>query len=625
MVASIRSKIIVLTCSLLGLLALAVTGAAFLAFNHDKEMMISAGGLSISSLAGQINKDISTLEDNARDLALMGEVHYKAGKQDAIGKELVSRIFQNYPHSLGGGIWFKPYALYPDRERSCLYAFKNQDNQVVVDNAFESASYNYPSQSWYTEIMAQLEQGQKVAWSKPYYENQGAYTLMTTVGSGIYLDGKLIGLSTVDWEMDTILNAILKIKPTPGSFVLFADKSNDYIIAGTESDAQTGKSLKTLDWYSDSLTEGHSFSYRGKGYIPYIKQLDNGFFLIVAVPINELFYGVLHHFGVLLTLLLCSTLFIVLILYWVLNRNINRPIAKLTQLAQQIGQGNLNTQIYLDKPSELAHLASVFNQMTQDIKTHIIRLSQISLAKEKIESELAIAHTIQKSALPQDFPKNDSFELVASMTPANEVGGDFYDFFPIDEDHFGFVMADVSGKGITAALYMMSAKTAIKNMLQAKYPLTDAINRVNKVLCENHTRGMFVTAFIGILNIKTGTIDYVNAGHCPPLRRAKGKYDYLPVVRNLVLGITPTYRYEGGTFTLKSSERLFLYTDGVTEAQTRDKKLFGPDRLKTLLNRRDYSLVDTISCVHRGINRFVRGAEQSDDITIMVIEFKKKK
>lgn len=452
---------------------------------------------------------------------------------------------------------------------------------------------------------------------------------MTTVGVGVYNENNLVGMATVDWDMDSILNSILKIKPTPNSFVLFADKANDYVIATTEKGVDNaaifGKRLKTLSWYSGALKEGKIFDYKGTSYIPYIKQLKNGFFLIVNVPLFELFGAAIHHLIVLLSVLLISTLFIVSLLYLVLRHNINNPIERLSKIAQEISHGDLNKTIQLDKPSELAGLAKVFNKMKLDIKTHLMQLAKISSEKKKIESELAIAKTIQASALPTDFPKDKSFSLLASMTPAREVGGDFYDFFPVDENHFAFLMADVSGKGITAALYMMSAKTAIKNMLQAGYPLQEAIAKANKTLCENHARGMFVTAFVGVLNLKTGKVEYVNAGHCPPLRKTQKGYQYVDVVRNLVLGITPNYKYEIGQFTLKKNERLFLYTDGVTEAQTKDEKLFGPERLQKVLNQQKLSLPATISLVRKNILRFVKGAPQSDDITMMILEFHKGK
>jgi len=627
MLNSIKSRIVILTFSLLILLAFVVTSAAVIAFYRDKEQVIIANSASISAFEGQINTEIAELEKNALDLALMGEVYYQKGKQQEIGEFSTKHILTNYPNSMGNGIYFAPYQIQKDEKIACFHAIWNQNKQIRMLPSCVNKTFNYFNQNWYTEIMNGLKSGQRTAWSNPYKSTQLG-NLMTTVGAGIYDNGSFVGMATVDWDLDTILRSILKIKPTPNSFVLFADKSSDYVMATTEPNvdnaAMMGKSLKKVKWYSDQLTEGKIFDYNGVKYIPYIKRLNNGMFLIVNVPLFELFQNAWHHLYILLTVLLISTLVIVGFLYYVLRRNINQPILQLTDIAQQISQGDLERTIHLDKPSELARLAAAFNKMKTDIKKHLMELARISGEKEKIESELAIAHTIQLSALPTDFPKKEAFELVASMTPAREVGGDFYDFFPVDDTHFAIVMADVSGKGITAALYMMSAKAMIKNMLQAGYPLVEALSKANKGLCDNHSRGMFVTAFVGILDIKTGQIEYVSAGHCPPLQKTNDVYDYIAVVRNMFLGVSPNYQYESGKFTLKNNDRLFLYTDGVTEAQTKKETLFEQERLKKALNEKQMSLTDTIANVRKHIQRFVKGAPQSDDITMMVLEFHKK-
>jgi len=625
MFTTIKSKILALIFALLCALTGVLTGVSLYTFYHSKELIIAGNNSSIMAFEGQLNKEIAALENNAMDLALIGEAYYQYGKNRGMADTLVKNLVRNYPNSLGGGIWFKPYAVLKDKKRNCIYAFWNQDGQLELLPSLESEKYDYPNQHWYLEIMPQLEKGERLFWSKPY-KGEGLTTLMTTVGAGIYYEGQLVGLSTVDWQMDTILKSILTIKPTPNSFVLFADKTNDYIIATTEPGIDTpkvmGKSLKDLAWYSGDLKEGIPFNYRGTKYIPYIKQLHNGLFLIINVPEHELFSAGIHHLHVVLSVLLIASFLIVAILYLVLKRNINKPIEKLTEMAQEIGRGNLNLAIQLDRPQELADLASVLNKMTKDIKEHIINLARVSQEKEKIKSELTIAHTIQSSTLPVDFPKNEVFELVASMTPAREVGGDFYDFFPVDKTHYAFVMADVSGKGITAALYMMSAKTMIKNMLQAGYSLIEAVTKVNKGLCDNHVRGMFVTAFIGVLDMTTGKMEYVSAGHCPPLLMKGKKYDYIKVEQNLVLGITPNFSYKSASFCLKKNNRLFLYTDGVTEAQTKAEKLYGPERLQKVLNQ---GQGNTLSRVRKGIHRFTKGADQSDDITMMEIVFKKTK
>ena len=626
MLSSINSKIIVLTFTLLCILGFTVTGVAIVAFYNDKELIIAGNNASITSFEGQINTEIATLEKNALDLALMGEIYYQEGKQKTVGEFSTKKILKNYPNSMGNGIYFLPYKIYNNQKIACIHAVWGQNGKIEMLPSCTNGTFDYFKQNWYKEIKKDLLNGRRVSWSKPYKSTQLGI-LMTTVGAGIYNQDELVGMATIDWELDTILKSILKIKPTPNSFVLFAEKTGDSIIATTEQHVDNstimGKSLNTLKWYSDDLKEGEIFDYNGVKYIPYIKQLNNGLVLIVNVPLFELFHAAVHHLSVLLTVLLICTVLIVSILLWVLRRNINEPISKLTGIAQRISQGDWEETIQLDKPSELAQLAKAFNKMKTDIKTHLTQLTEISKEKEKIESELAIAKEIQTSALPTDFPQGEFFQLAASMTPAREVGGDFYDFFPIDDKHYVFVVADVSGKGITAALYMMSAKTAIKNMLQAGYPIEEAISKANNTLCDNQA-GMFVTAFIGILNLENGQVQYINAGHCPPLYKTENGYEYIDVNRNIILGVRLNYKYESRTFVLQDNERLFLYTDGVTEAQNENYKMFGEERLHKALNQKELTLSDTLMHVYQSIKKFVKKAPQSDDITMLVLEFHKK-
>ena len=621
---SIKSKIVFITLALLFALGIVVVSAAVTAFYHDKKLLIDSNNAFINAFEGQINTEITELEKNALDLALMGEIYFQKGKLRTIGEFSTQQILKNYPRSMGNGIYFAPYKIDKKQKASCIHAVWNPNRKIELLASCTNGTFDYFKQNWYTEITTGLNNGHRVAFSRPYRSTQLG-NLMTTVGAGIYEKDELIGMATVDWDLDTILQSILKIKPTPSSFVLFADKTNDYIIATTEKGVDNskimGKSLSTMGWYSHELKEGVSFNYKKVKYVPYIKRLNNGMFLIVNIPVIELFQNAVHHLCVLLSVLLISTLLIVSVLYQVLKHNINRPIATLTEIAKKISQGDLERTIQLDKPSELAQLASAFNKMKTDIKTHLTELAEVSLEKEKMASELAIAKNIQDSALPKDFPKNEYFELAASMTPAKEVGGDFYDFFPIDENHVGLVMADVCGKGITAALYMMSAKTTIKNMLQAGYPLAEAMNRANDSLCSKSGPLMFVTAFVCILDLRSGKMEYVNAGHCPPLHQSKAGYQYIDVIKNMVLGIRSGYEYKVGKIDLKPNERLFLYTDGVTEAKTEDDQFFGSERLLKILNQRNLSLPQTLEYVHKSIQKFVKSAPQSDDITMLVVEF----
>ena len=625
---SIKSKIVFATFALLIALSVVVISAATMAFYHDKELIISSNNASITAFEKQINTEIAALEKNALDLALMGEIYHQKGKIQEVAEFFVKGILKNYPNSMGNGIYFLPYKIDEKKKNHCIHAVFDDDKNIELLYSCVDGTFNYFDQNWYDEIKKDVKNGKRISWTRPYKSTQLGI-LMTTIGAGIYEGSDLIGMATVDWELGTILKSILNIKPTPNSFVLFADKINDYVIATTEKGVDNslmmGQSLKEMKWYSDELKDGVRFNYKGVLYVPYIKRLSNGMFLIVNIPFLELFSNAFHHLAVLLSVLLISMIVIVSILYKVLKKNINQPIDTLTDIAQKISQGDLDRTIYLKEPSELAKLAAAFNKMKTDMKAHLTELAKISAEKEKLASELAIAKTIQDSALPKDFPKNEYFEIYASMLPAREVGGDFYDFFPVDENHVGLVMADVCGKGITAALYMMSAKTAIKNMLQAGYPLKEAIEKANNSLCNSTAPLMFVTAFIGILDLKTGVVEYINAGHCPPLVRSNNVYKYVDVAKNIVLGVMEGFDFQTETLILSEHDRLFLYTDGVTEAQAKENQFFGEERLLEALNQKELSLPQTLEYIYQSIKNFIKKAPQFDDITMLIVEFRQKK
>lgn len=243
----------------------------------------------------------------------------------------------------------------------------------------------------------------------------------------------------------------------------------------------------------------------------------------------------------------------------------------------------------------------------------------------RTEAELNVASNIQKDMLPcifPPFPGYEEFDILASMQPAKEVGGDFYDFFLIDEDHIAVVIADVSGKGVPAALFMVIAKTLIKNHALAKETPEEIFTYVNNQLCENNEENLFVTAWMGILEISTGLFTYVNAGHNPPLlKRGTGDFEYLRSKPGFVLAGMEDMKYKQTQMTLNEGDVLFLYTDGVTEAMDKQHHLYGDDRLKQLMNQKvGWNFGDILTTVKSDIDTFVNGAPQFDDITMLALK-----
>ena len=245
----------------------------------------------------------------------------------------------------------------------------------------------------------------------------------------------------------------------------------------------------------------------------------------------------------------------------------------------------------------------------------------------RLATELSMATDIQASQLPRlfpAFPSRDEFDLYASMTPAKEVGGDFYDFFLVDDDHIALVMADVSGKGVPAALFMMIARVLIKSHMQNGETPAQALNNVNSQLCEGNEAHLFVTVWLAMLEISTGKGVAVNAGHeHPVLRRADGKYELVSYKHSPAVAALKRTKYKEHEFELKPGDSLFVYTDGVPEANNAKNELLGNDRMLEALNKDpDASPKQVLDNVMDGINAFVKGAEQFDDITMMCLKYK---
>jgi sigma-B regulation protein RsbU (phosphoserine phosphatase) len=258
------------------------------------------------------------------------------------------------------------------------------------------------------------------------------------------------------------------------------------------------------------------------------------------------------------------------------------------------------------------------------VKRFIENLRAETAARERIESELRIAQQIQASMLPSVFPQKKEFDIFAMMDPAKEVGGDFYDFFFIDENRLCFVIGDVSGKGVPAALFMAITKTLIKTEAMRGLAADEVLARVNNILCPDNQTCLFVTVFFSILDIRTGQVEYSNGGHNPPLiMRANGDIDFINVPSGFVVGVMENAKCDDNRLSLTPNDTIFLYTDGVTEAMNPQRKLFSEERLKScLIDFKDKEIKDIIKLLRQEIASYAKGEPQSDDITMLAVKFK---
>ncbi|MBE6973745.1 MAG: hypothetical protein E7440_07765 [Ruminococcaceae bacterium] len=273
----------------------------------------------------------------------------------------------------------------------------------------------------------------------------------------------------------------------------------------------------------------------------------------------------------------------------------------------------------------LCGLTSICTTLADRTRKLLERQIKDSAEKQQIASELSVATHIQTSMLPcifPAFPERTEFDIYATMNPAKEVGGDFYDFFLVDDDHLAVVIADVSGKGIPAALFMVIAKTLIKDHAQQGTQPEEVFTEVNRLLCEANDEGMFVTAWMGVLELSTGHLAYVNAGHNPPLLRHGGKYEFLRTRSGFILAGMEGMRYRPASLELSPGDAVYLYTDGVTEAANESKQLYGDQRLFDTLNAHADSGPETLlKIVKDDVDAFVGDAPQFDDITMLGLRY----
>ncbi len=319
--------------------------------------------------------------------------------------------------------------------------------------------------------------------------------------------------------------------------------------------------------------------------------------------------------------------------YFYVRRILIRPLEKLHHAANGLVKNNMegmeDFQIDVHTGDELQGLAESFEYMVAELNEYIHNLSRITAEKERIGTELDVARHIQASMLPcvfPAFPERHEFDIYASMTPAKEVGGDFYDFFLVDDDHLALVMADVSGKGVPAALFMMISKTLIKSAAQSGLSPKAVLEKVNNQLCENNDAEMFVTVWLGVLEMSTGKMKCANAGHEYPAIMRKGeKFELLKDRHGFVLAGMENSRYSEYEIEVQVGDRIFVYTDGVPEATDVHQNLYGTGRMLEALNEaRDLPCEKLLDVVHESVNKFVGEADQFDDITMLCIEIKEK-
>ena len=516
-------------------------------------------------------------------------------------------------------------------------------------------SFPVRERTWYNGA---IEEGD--VYFSGVVEDKYSGSLCVVCAAPVYARGKLVGVVAADLFLDAIADYVEESAKNGGFIsiinengqVIFAPENNGVFTVDTfdvSEDLRNSGNKELADFITKALESSTGLctvDIGGKKYYMSGTPVDTIGWTVVSVvdketvdlPTNQMIAEFdrindaatqsyredanTTNSGLVIVLVCVIIIGIVGVLHFA--GRIVEPIEQMTKnITESSKTGKLFEMIELYKTGdEIEVLAEAFDDLSKKTKQYIEDITRITKEKERIGTELELARKIQADMLPNlypAFPDRKEFDIYATMTPAKEVGGDFYDFFLIDDDHLGMVIADVSGKGVPAALFMMMSKILINNYAMQGDSPAKVLELTNAAICKKNDDGMFITVWFGVLEISTGKITAANAGHeFPIISKADGGYELLQDTHGFVVGGMKGMKYKEYEIQLEKGASLFVYTDGAVEAENTDKEQFGTDRLVEILNRnKDLGPRELLPQVKAAIDEFVGEADQFDDLTML--------
>ena len=544
---------------------------------------------------------------------------------------LTQQILRSNPYVVGSAIAFEP-AYYP--EKGVLYSpYSYRTEEGIRSKQLGSEDYEYHYMDWY--LVPKLLG--KPYWSEPYFDEGGADMVMTTYSLPLYdSDGNMYAVFTADISLEWFADKVNNIKPYANSYNYMIGRGGAFLVSDRK------EAILNESFFAEPLAEGDKnmmeighqmingergmtkFGRDDKNYYLFFAPVKaTGWSVSVICRHDDVFAGVNSLRNRVLAILILGLSFLTGFCYLTIRR-LTDPMVRFAGSANEIAKGNFNVGLPVIKSKdEMKTLHDSFRKMQISLVDYIDKLKKTTASKERIESELRIARNIQMGMVPKifpPFPEREDIDLYAKLIPAKEVGGDLYDFF-IEDDKLYFIVGDVSGKGVPASLVMAVTCRLFRTVAAHCHMPADIMMALNAALAENNESNMFCTAFLGVLDLKTGNLQYCNAGHnAPVIIESTGEVKFMEVVPNLPFGLFGDFPYEGQECDLAQGTSLFLYTDGVTEAENMENSLYSNERLLDLLSKQRCQIPCTmVDVVLDDVNKHVDGAEQSDDITIMSI------
>ena len=524
--------------------------------------------------------------------------------------------------------------IYVGTESGFLLSY-DERSDLGVEPGSDESYFDYYQSSWYTSA----RDAGGVVFTDTYPDSYGR-GLMISCASPFYDESdRFAGVVCMDILIGDLTSHVIDVDLGEGAYAFLVSGSGDIIASAVMEDADAAfenilDASSAVYEASGPIMSGETGAMLSSGvYYAYTPVSSANWKFCVHIPESlvlapvkamerNIVAAIIAFIVILALIILC-----VVLMVRRFSRNLTAPLIALGKDVQTISSGDLDYRAEIRSNDEIGDLAKSFNGMAASLKEYIENLTAVTAEKERIGAELDVATHIQKSMLPcifPAFPDRKEFDVYATMNPAKEVGGDFYDFFMVDDTHLAVVMADVSGKGVPAALFMVIGKTLIKDHTEPGISLGDVFSDVNNMLCDSNSEGLFITAFEGVLDLVTGEFRYVNAGHEPPYICKQGEgYEAYRIKAGFVLAGMEDLRYREGSLQLSAGDRIFLYTDGVTEATDAENQLYGSERLHRVLNDHlDANPEALLAAVKADVDHFVGDAPQFDDITMLCMEYR---
>jgi sigma-B regulation protein RsbU (phosphoserine phosphatase) len=587
-------------------------------------------------LAGQIGMVLQDVERFPRFVARRLEWDRPDTKQV---ERLVTDILRTHPHIYGMTLAFEPGA--PGENGVGRAPYFHRDPQGALRFVDLARSYDYRAKDWY----ATPKNLERPVWSEPYYDEGGGETLMCTFSIPFYREdqGRRVfsGIVTADIQLEHFTRVVSSCSILKGGHAFLLSQSGRIICHPNHDYIQKETIFSIADRTGNaSLRELGRRMLRGdEGFAPYFsphtRQIswacfapvqNNGWSVGVSYPEEEVFADI-HALRLKAGAASAISLLLLLGVTAWLSLRVTRPLRLLARHTTEIARGNLDTQFpVVPSRDEIGDLSRSFETMRRELKEYIANLASTTAARERMESELKIARQIQMSFLPHRFPPRSAerpVELYAHLEPAMDVGGDCHDFFMTDAQHLFITVGDVSGKGVPAALFMAVSKTLIKGIAELGLPPSKVLERVNAELAIENEICMFVTVISATLDLRTGRLAYANAGHPSALMARRGEpVAPLELPRAGLMGIEPGFTCPPVDLHLRDGDLVVFYSDGVTEAMNPQRKQFGEERLRQMIEiHREAAPAQLVDEIFRAVREFTAGASQSDDITVLAFRY----